>query len=289
MAEDQDEQQDDDGQRVEPKRAKPWVDEAAQVATNVVTTMANQLGGTTAGAYATAASPIVQRVFTSIGGRWRDLSDRTGQRVLEEAEAAGVPAGELEDRIAGSDERLLLAGAAVNAGMRTVNPDKLRALGRALAAGVTDDALVDQELLVVAALEEMEAPHVKVLRHIAEEWPNGMAMGSRPSWTEAGLRQVLPEVATVLDPVMATLERHTLVRVTDRTPEAMQNLEQERRRNEETQSRIGAQQPWYRGRAPQFKPLPDKVHATALGRHVLELLREAGSAGPDDTSAPGPD
>lgn len=252
-----------------PGSGKGWVEPASEVASNIVTAVAGMLGGPEASSVAVGASPMVKHVFGSIGSRWHDLSRRGGERVLEEAAAAGVPVEELEARIGEDDERLLLAGAAINAGTRTAYPDKVRALGRALAAGVSDDALVDPERLAVAALNDMEAPHVKVLGHMAEgSWVGPHA---EPRWAVSDLARALPEVALVLAPVLATLERHALVERDQRVGEAVRGLEKERRREDERVARTGAKRS---ACPPKYKALPPRWFVTEFGLHVLDLLRK---------------
>ncbi len=258
-----------------PGSSKSWVEPASELASNIVTAVAGVVGGPEASAVAAGGSPMVKHVFNSIGSRWQGLSRRGGERVLEEAAAAGVPVDELEARSAEADDRLLLAGAAIDAGTRTANDDKLRALGRALAAGVCDDALVDPERLAVAALDDMEAPHVKVLRHIAEESPN-FTRGRTPGWAERDLAKAMPEVALVLSPVLATLERHALVERDQRVGEAVQALERNRRREDERVARTGGR----RSSSPaKFQTLPMRWSVTEFGVHVLHLLRRV-SDGP---------
>lgn len=209
--------------------------------------------------------------------------------MLEEAEAAGLPVVNLEDRISGSDQRLMLAGAAIEAGTRTVNPEKIRALGRALAAGVTDDALVDPELLAVAALADMEAPHVKVLRHIAEEFPHRtvtrdelkelVAQRRQPEWSRRDLTSALPEVALVIEPVVGTLIRHGLVEEVDQVSGAIAALEKQQEERDQREATYGGRMSGRRTFAVR-PSLHTRWQATTFGRHVLGLLREAGEPPP---------
>ncbi|MGY2079955.1 hypothetical protein [Modestobacter sp. SYSU DS0657] len=69
-----------------------------------------------------------------------------------------------------SPQSAQLLAEALFAAARTVNEQKIRALARALANGLRDDvARPDEEQLVVAALGEVEAPHIKVLTHLGPE------------------------------------------------------------------------------------------------------------------------
>jgi chloramphenicol 3-O-phosphotransferase len=68
------------------------------------------------------------------------------------------------------DERLLdLAAAVVAAASETMVEAKIRALGRALATGAlaADDAVVDEQRFLVDILDDLEAPHVRMLHQLS--------------------------------------------------------------------------------------------------------------------------
>ena len=69
-----------------------------------------------------------------------------------------------------SPESAQLLADTLFAAARTVNENKIRALARALANGLRDDeARPDEQQLIVAALAEVEAPHIKVLTRLGPE------------------------------------------------------------------------------------------------------------------------
>lgn len=235
----------DDGQQDdEPETAGPpvWVAPVAEVTSNLVTWVAGMLDSNAGGA-AAGVSPAVragaEALYTKAATRWRTLTQRGGMQVLEEAAATGVPLDELDERIATSDERLMLAGTAIDAGTRTVDQDKIRALGRALAAGVSDDALVDPAILTVLALADLEPPHVNLLRRMAEETPPRVYAGDRvrmvtgegpfrPSaWDQRQMLVVAPGLTAVVDPVVATLTRHALITPVEELNKALKQLDRE--------------------------------------------------------------
>lgn len=248
-----------------------WVEPTSEVASNIVTAVAGWVAGPEGSAIAVGASPMIKQAVSSVSTRWYELTHRGGERVLEEATAAGVPLDQLEALVGEDVGRLMLAGAAIDAGTRTAYPDKLRALGRALAAGVSDVALVDPERLAVAALDDMEAPHVKVLRHIAEEEPPKSPSRARLSWSVGwsgeALARDLPEVAPVLAPILATLQRHALIELDTRLGDAMSQFE---RRRQHEYRRSGG-----RGDAARWETMPGEWHVTDFGLDVLHLLRES--------------
>lgn len=251
----------------------------------MLTAAATGLAGTSAGAVAAAAAPLITKAFSSLGQRHIAQAQRGGESVLEEAvEASGMSADQLAAAAADSPERLLLAGTALEAGTRTVNADKWRALGRSLANGLTDDALVDPELLIVAALADIEAPHIKVLRHVAEEWPpvwtlagpqsftREAAQPGEPVWSAKDLGAALPELGIVLEPVIATLIRHGLLTEVDQVAKALEDVERKRLDRQRRAERTG-------GRVSSFpdrvEPIQARWRASSFGSHVLELLRAA--------------
>lgn len=87
-------------------------------------------------------------------------------------EAGGEPE-ELDALIRTSERTRLQAGIAISAATRTGWPAKVRALGRALASGLLaeDDAQIDSEMLILAAMADIEAPHLSLLELLADRVP----------------------------------------------------------------------------------------------------------------------
>jgi chromosome condensin MukBEF ATPase and DNA-binding subunit MukB len=69
----------------------------------------------------------------------------------------------LADAATSDEARLELTARVIEAAMRTVHEDKIRALGRVLANGLDGHAAVDQAHILTAALDAIEAPHIQVL------------------------------------------------------------------------------------------------------------------------------
>jgi hypothetical protein len=107
----------------------------------------------------------------------------------------------------------LLAVGALNAGAATIRQDKIVALGRVLAEGLTadDEADLDETALTLAALADMEAPHIRVLAWFAQDDLSLDWWVSRNELTRDSLAQRFPEYGVALDGVLATLIRHGLV------------------------------------------------------------------------------
>lgn len=278
----------EDEQQDEQDEPSGWVKPAAEATANVVTWLAT-MASVELGGGATAASPAVragaEAAYSSLSKRWQHLSRRGGTQVLEEAASAGkTPVDELEARIASTEQRVLLAGMALEAGTRTVDEDKLRALGRALAAGAADDALVDPAVLIVLALADLEPPHVQLLRQMAEETPPRIYAGGRiryvtspppfrPSaWEHRQMVAAAPGLQAVLGPVLATLTRHALIAQVDHTSKALKDLSNEMSQRARSRSSEVSWQP-----LRTSVPTPS-WRITDFGLEVVALLRRTDAA-----------
>lgn len=98
----------------------------------------------------------------------RERSQRNAGEVLDAAaREANREVSDLLERIEANDDLAVLAAQVLDAAMRTAMEQKVRLLGRALGQAVADDAMVDESILVTAALAELEPPHLRVLASIA--------------------------------------------------------------------------------------------------------------------------
>lgn len=72
-------------------------------------------------------------------------------------------------RVTLNDDRLALFGEAIFAAAQSAVAAKVRVLGRGLASGAiaSDDARVDEERVWVRILLDVEAPHLRILEHLA--------------------------------------------------------------------------------------------------------------------------
>lgn len=103
------------------------------------------------------------------------------------------------------------------AAARTPLEAKVRALGRVLAEGLEEGAAVDDPLLLAAALADVEAAHVVVLQHfvINPLPPDELRRPNHPEprgWEAAQLAHALPDVAGLLDGLLAVLAGHGLIK-----------------------------------------------------------------------------
>lgn len=123
----------------------------------------------------------------------------------------------LEERVYSHDERVELLGRVLEAAARTTTlKNKFKALSRVLVDGLEDDADIDEAFILAAALTDVETPHVEVLRYINEQAipptefrpDNGL---EPRGWEADYLARALPELAEVLDGLIAVLTRHGLL------------------------------------------------------------------------------
>lgn len=164
--------------------------------------------------------------------------------------AAALVGGEqrLERLATADDHRRELTARVLLAAARTPLEQKLPALAKVLAAALDPDGRVDEAVVLAAALDDLEAPHIQLLTLIVQhevapvlaQYPDTGKAG----WNTDQLRDALPQMRLVLPAVIQTLDRHGLV--ADRA-------------DRETYAGTG--------RA--------RYGATDLGRRCVDLLREA--------------
>jgi hypothetical protein len=249
--------------------------------------------------------PFARHVWTELG--------RSGQRRMGEALAAacaaGIPDDELQERISGSDRMQLLAGYALAAASRTAWDDKVRTLGRSLASGLLaeDVAQIDAEQLIVAALADIEAPHLSLLEFLVC-WEPGPDV-SRPliggpldipfysyrfskgsvwevqnrTWTIRQIGLARPRLAPVVPSLLGTLQRHGLAVQNDNTGEAIDRYQRELEsaigRQHARDRRTGASRASGVPRVTGTRSLaPDPTWSpTELGEKVFIRFRDAGT------------
>lgn len=147
---------------------------AVDIVAAVASTGVGVLLGGTPGAMAGAAmQPLLAQALQRAGTEIGLLRRQSAAHVLDDAarrlDRSPDDVVELATR---SPEAAQLLAESLSAAARTANEQKVRALARALANGLRDDeARPDEEQLIVAALGEVEAPHIKVLTHLGPERP----------------------------------------------------------------------------------------------------------------------
>lgn len=131
---------------------------------------------------------------------WRQVS----QAIYAAADQFDSP-NELEHLATADPGRTELMRRVLQAAGRSTLDEKIVALGRVLASGLRDDAVVDDALFLAAALADLERPHVRVLAWLA----------LRPDESEGlslkAIDDAMPGYSAVLVPTLQTLQARGLI------------------------------------------------------------------------------
>ena len=267
-----------------------------------------QLGGAAGAALGAAAAPYLTALIQrSVDELRADRSCRAEQMLQSAGEATGLPPDQLSELASRSPRTRFLTDAAIRAAADTFWPPGVRALGRALAAGLiqAEDAVIDIPKMVLPAMTEMVASHLQLLDLLVMcRWDGSMAghgaqridtpgtaylAHTKGEWTARQMKAALPSLEPVLGSLIGALERHGLIEQNDSTPEALTKfselIRKETNRNSPPGRQVGLghvqQQP------PVLNPIQAKQVApplswspTDLGEQVLgyyELAAETGN------------
>jgi len=128
-------------------------------------------------------------------------------------EATGLSAEEFTAWASAEEGRTMLFTSALQAGFNTMAENKVAALAKVLRNNLGDDHKLDLAIVIVAALEDLEAPHVQVLHAMVNDEPVRLTSEqfAEGAWPLSGLRVKFPSFAPGLPPIMAGLERHGIV------------------------------------------------------------------------------
>jgi hypothetical protein len=208
----------------------------------------NAVAGPLGGVIGAALGPKLKRLVIGVGA---ELSESVRQRqtdVLFWAIREGVPVDEMEARINASNRTELLTGIALDAASRTAWEDKVRTLGRSLAAGLLadDNATIDTEQMIIAAITDIEGPQLAMLelmvawrpdRNVTEPLISGPLKLPEEShwrpyddnwdiawreWPRELITHARPNLAPLTPSLLGTLQRHGLVVQNDKTGEAIE-------------------------------------------------------------------
>ncbi|MGA4731926.1 hypothetical protein ACPB67_31275 [Micromonospora taraxaci] len=146
------------------------------------------------------------------------VRDRRGIRNVERlveaiTESTGLSAEEIEAWAKSKDGRLMLTTGAIQAAYGTMYDHKVAALAAVLTENLQDDARLDLGILIVTALADLEAAHVRVLDAIVDG-----SLPSRPDGADqfpgvalqSQLEEQFPNLAVGIVPLMSALVRHGL-------------------------------------------------------------------------------
>jgi hypothetical protein len=247
--------------------------------------------------------PVLEPLAAKV---WAELSAdgrrRAGETLAAACETLECDSDELDQRIGESERTRLQAGIAVSAATKTVWPAKVRVLGRALASGILaeDEATVDTEMLILAAMADIEAPDLSLLELLACRVPPltvGEAEIAHPrlnkygaflprhGWTQIEVGLYRTRLKLVLPSLLGTLQRHGLIMQDDNTVEAMVKMSEAMEQQTAWKQHINGGRlrgvPVGLSSAGIGNLVPQSWSVTDLGELVLERYREAGADLPD--------
>lgn len=169
------------------------------------------------------AAPALQALINYLGLRFERARHKAARVLVDAAAHNEVSEDELIDVAARSQQKTELVADVVNAAARATSEQKLDALASALARGIAgDDYAAARERLIVAALAELEPVHLAVMACLRSQPPTYLsqqewreAMRNRPDgaygWLSTEVVKELPEAASVIEVILATLQRHGLI------------------------------------------------------------------------------
>jgi hypothetical protein len=154
------------------------------------------------------------RLAAAVHRRW---AEKAAEALEVAADLLDAGLDIFDERLPGHDERVELLARVVEGAARSTLEAKVKVFGRVLADGLRDDGDADQALLLASALAAIEAPHIVVLQHLdlhPEPTRDLVRAGveSTTGWRADWLAKALPEVAGVMDAVLAVLRGHGLIR-----------------------------------------------------------------------------
>ncbi|MGK5442142.1 hypothetical protein ACSNN7_10005 [Micromonospora sp. URMC 105] len=136
-----------------------------------------------------------------------------GRLVQGVTEATGLTPAEFAGWANSNDGRLMLTTSAIQAANNTVHEGKIRALAAVLRDSIYDDAQLDLGALIVAAMSDLEAPHIRILNALVNVNPGNNYKGPfKNPWHDSDLENHFPQLGAGITPIMATLQRHGLAR-----------------------------------------------------------------------------
>ena len=191
---------------------------ARQVVVNVGAGLAAGYAGPMAGTLAAGAAPLVMAGmdwFSATIGKRR--VEHATETVIYAAEEFGAETPEdfvefIKKAVCDEEHQELLARSLTIA-QDTAMRDKRRALGRALASAASDiGTKVDEELLFIRVLDDVDEPHIRLLRIMSAVPPHLAQRGLEArQWYPWSIAQADPGLADVVWSLFGPLERHRLI------------------------------------------------------------------------------
>ena len=189
------------------------------------------LAGPDVAATATALGPLLQAGLSTIVNSIKSTrTDHAAEALLDAAREADATRGDafiefIQDAVSDERSQELLARALTIA-QDAASRAKRRAVGRSIAAAVSDkDTKVDEELIFLRVLDDLDAPHFRLLRLLDNEVPPHHGDPARPrlavpsGWMRWDIREADPGLGDAVWALLSGLQRHGLVSAGElRTP-----------------------------------------------------------------------
>jgi len=144
--------------------------------------------GPAGAAVASGAVPFLEDLAGRIQEEWRGKGQLVGEGTLAGAREIqpDITPEELWEALVGDEDLRALMMRVLDAARYTARKDKLRWLGAILGQVALDKGRINIGLVLTAALNDLEEPHVAVLRALTELPPHSSTLGQA-----AGQRVVL--------------------------------------------------------------------------------------------------
>ena len=222
------------------EQREPGIGKQAVVAA-VAAGVGARLGGPLGAAAGGGMTPYLTALVDNVLDEWRrDQRGNIADMAAAAAATGGFSPGELGGRMGRSPRTRLLTATAAESAAKTAWPPKVRALGRVLADGLIagDEAQIDIVQLALAAMTDLERPHVMVLDLLAnygvvnggEDPARGIPFRFEvkparevdrdadvgdpnwiPDWRDREILIARPQLGQAYLSIMATLQRHALI------------------------------------------------------------------------------
>jgi hypothetical protein len=274
-------------------------------------------GGPGGAALGTAAAPYLAVFFQkTVNALWADRTRRAEKMMQTAAETVGLPPEKFAERAGESEQTRLLTEKAIQSAADTIWPEGVRAIGRALAAGLLakDKPVMDIRQRVLGVMKDLDELHVSLLEllvryepearhdgllaipHRIPSYVNTFLGGDRPdnpkvwsagrrTWTTWQICAVRPQLQPVLTSLLGELRESGLVQENDTAPDAMKQLSDDLTKQVNRQA--GQMQ-----RGQQMKPITLQQASirlteptwspTELGEKILAFYAEAGTEDSQD-------
>lgn len=239
---------------------------------------------------------LAQAVWDKFG---EDSKNRISAMLSWAWHATGLGPSRFAKRIGRNEQTRLLTATAMTGAATTSWPPRVTAIGKLLASGLIadDEDEIDLVGLALAAMAEMDRPHVTLLDLLVNFAPNFTVAGSeaqpyngpgaqspgwlagRRVWTAAQITELKPQLKPALPGLIGTLVRHGLAVENNEAAAALEKIARgfERRGKEQARNIAGS-----RLTAANLQPHIPKVprivqtwSPTERGEQILGYYREA--------------